>query len=96
MFEIDGRKLKELFEPKYLEIVGEIIDNILNKYETGIFTSAENHEFRMKQEDTKYQEVIMEQKKYEVEQQEKILRQKQCEVELLNLRIKLFELEGKM
>ena len=47
----------------------------------GIFTSAENHEFRMKQEDIKYQEVI--------------LRQKQCEVELLNLRIKLFELEGK-
>ena len=95
VFEIDGRKLQEIFEPKYLEIVGEIIDNILNKYETGIFTSAENHEFRMKQEDTKYQEVIMEQKKYEVEQQEKILQQKQCEVELLHLCIKLFELEGK-
>ena len=62
VFEIDGRKLKELFEPKYLEIVGEIIDNILNKYETGIFTSAENHEFRMKQEDIKYQEVILQQK----------------------------------
>ena len=88
VFEIDGRKLKELFEPKYLEIVGEIIDNILNKYETGIFTSAENHEFRMKQEDIKM-------KQEDTKYQEVILRQKQCEVELLNLRIKLCELEGK-
>ena len=67
VFDINGRKMKELFEPQYLNQVCEIVRDIVKTYEIDSFTSIQNHEFRMKQQDIKYQEVVMEKKKYEIE-----------------------------
>jgi len=81
VYEIDGRKLKELFDPKHLEHVNEIIQNVLINYETCVFTNLQNQDYRMICEQTK--------------QHEYIFRQKQCDIEILSLRIKLYELDGK-
>ena len=85
VFEIDGRKLKELFEPQYFQLMCEIISDIINKYKTDRFTSTENHDYRMISEKTK-------QEKEKTKQEEEKTKQKQYELELLKLRIHLDEL----
>ena len=87
MFDINGRKMKELFEPQYLNQVCEIVRDIVKTYEIDSFTSIQNHEFRMKQQDIKYQEVVMEQKKQDIKYQEVVMEKKKYEIEILRLRI---------
>jgi len=81
VFEIDGRKLKELFEPQYFQRVCEIINDIINNYKKDSFTSAENQDYRMSSEKTK--------------QEAEKTKQMQFEIELLKLRIQLEELSRK-
>jgi transposase-like protein len=88
VFEIDGRKLKELFEPQYFQRVCEIINDIINNYKKDSFTSAENHDYRMIAEKIKLEEE-------KTKQEQEKTRQMQCEIELLKLRIQLEELSRK-
>ena len=75
VYEIDGRKLKELFVPEYFNQVCEIVKNIVDNYKTDSFTTSQNHEYRM----------ICEQTKIACEE----TKQKECIVQILQLRIEL-------
>jgi prophage antirepressor-like protein len=75
VYEIDGRKLKELFVPDYFNQVCEIVKNIVDNYKTDTFTTSQNHEYRM----------ICEQTKIACEE----TKQKECDVQILQLRIEL-------
>ena len=75
VYEIDGRKLKELFVPEYFNQVCEIVKNIVDNYKTDTFTTSQNHEYRM----------ICEQTKIACEE----TKQKECDVQILQLRIEL-------
>ena len=74
-FEIDGKKLKELFLPEHFNQIREIVENLVNNYTTVTFTNVQEHEYRM----------ICEQTRITCEQ----TKQKQCEVEILRLQIEL-------
>lgn len=109
VFEIDGRKLKELFEPQYFQRVCEIINGIINNYKKDRFTSTENHDYRMisekikleeettKQEENKakQEEHKAKQEEHKAKQEEEKTKQMQCEIELLKLRLQLEELNRK-
>ena len=95
VFDINGRKMKELFEPQYLNQVCEIVRDIVKTYEIDSFTCIQNHEFRMKQQDIKYQEVVMEQKKQDIKYQEVVMEKKKYEIEILRLRIELEKVSQK-
>ena len=88
VFKINGRTLKELFEPEHLKRVSKIIQNILNNYKTNAECTVLCEQMKIEKEKTRQQEIVLRQQKC-------ILRQKEMDVEILNLRIKLFELEGK-
>ena len=47
VFEIEGRKLKELFVPEHFNKVCDIVQEIVNRYRTDGFTNTQNHEYRM-------------------------------------------------
>ena len=103
VYEIDGRKLKELFIPEHFDKVCEIVHEIVNNYTTDSFTNIQNHEYRMacevsKQKDKeiemKQKEIEMKQKEIEMKDQEIEItmehsKQKQYEIEILKLQIEL-------
>ena len=47
VFEIDGKKLKELFVPEHFNKVCKIARGIVDNYNSDMFTSSQNHEYRM-------------------------------------------------
>ena len=95
VFEIDGRKLKELFEPQYFQRVCEIINDIINNYKKDSFTSAENQDYRMSSEKTKQEAEKTKQEAEKTKQEAEKTKQMQFEIELLKLRIQLEELSRK-
>jgi hypothetical protein len=103
VYEIDGRKLKELFVPEHFDKVSEIAREIVNNYNTDSFTNIQNHEYRMscelskqKQKDVemKQNDVEMKQKDIEIKQKDiemtvELCKQKQYDIEILRLTIEL-------
>ena len=95
VFEIDGRKLKELFEPQYLQLMCDIIQDIINNYKMDNFSITDNQEYRMISEKTKYEQEKTKQEEEKTKQEAEKTKQKQCEIELLKLRIHLEEIRRK-
>ena len=81
VFDINGRKMKELFEPQYLSQVCEIVRDIVTNFQQDSFCNTQNHEYRMECEKTKQEQEKTEQKK--------------CEIEILRLRIELEKISQK-
>ena len=79
VFEIDGRKLKELIEPEHVKLVTDIICDIITNYEIDQFTSSQNHEYRMVREQTKQKQCDIEILKLRI-QLEKISRKRKLEM----------------
>ena len=75
VFDIDGKKLKELFLPEHFNKVIEIAQNIVKNYNSDSFTNVQNHEYRLTCEQTK-------QKQYDVEITSQQTKQKQYDAEI--------------
>ena len=88
VFEIDGKKLKELFVPEHFNKVCKIARGIVDNYNSDMFTSAQNHEYRMVCE-------LSKQKQIEVEMTVELSKQKQYDIEILKLRIELINTSRK-
>ena len=56
VFDSNGCKMKELFEPEYLQQVCDIVRDIVKSYERDSFTNIQNHEYRMECEKTKQEQ----------------------------------------
>ena len=96
VFDIDGKKLKELFLPEHLNKVIEIAQNIVKNYNSDSFTNVQNHEYRLTCEQTKQKQYDVEitlqqtkQKQYEAEITAEQTKQKEFEIQILQLRIEL-------
>ena len=81
VFEIDGKKLKELFDPEHFNKVCKIAHDIVENYNSDCFTNFQNHEYRMACE-------ILKQKQKDIEMKEK-------DIEILKLRIELINTSRK-
>ena len=71
-FKIDGRNLKELFEPEHFNKVCEIAQNIVNNYKSESFTHEQNHEYRM----------VCKQTERDIEMARELTRQTENEIEI--------------
>ena len=105
VFEIDGKKLKELFDPAHLNKVCEIAHEIVDNYNSDSFTNSQNHEYRMacellkqKQKDIELKEKDIEMKDKDIEMKDKdiklameLCKQKQYDIDILKLRIELIQ-----
>ena len=105
VFEIDGKKLKELFDPAHLNKVCEIAHEIVDNYNSDSFTNSQNHEYRMacellkqKQKDIEMKEKDIEMKEKDIELKDKdiklameLCKQKQYDIDILKLRIELIQ-----
>ena len=89
VFEIDGKKLKELFVPEHFNKVCKIARGIVDNYNSDMFTSSQNHEYRMVCELSKQKQKDVELKQKDVEMAMELSKQKQYNIEILNLRIEL-------
>jgi hypothetical protein len=96
VYEIDGRKLKELFVPEHFDKVSEIAREIVNNYNTDSFTNIQNHEYRMscevskqKQKDVEMKQKDIEIKQKDIEMTVELCKQKQYDIEILRLTIEL-------
>ena len=96
VFEIDGKKLKELFLPDHLNKVCEIAHEIVDNYNSDSFTNSQNHEYRMacellkqKQKDIELKEKEIEMKDKDIEMKEKDIEMKEKDIEMKDKDIKL-------
>ena len=89
VYEIDGRKLKELFVPEHFDKVSEIAREIVNNYNTDSFTNIQNHEYRMSCEVSKQKQKDIEIKQKDIEMTLELCKQKQYDIEILKLTIEL-------
>lgn len=89
VYEIDGRKLKELFVPEHFDKVSEIAREIVNNYNTDSFTNIQNHEYRMSCELSKQKQKDVEMKQKDIEMTVELCKQKQYDIEILKLTIEL-------
>jgi hypothetical protein len=82
VFEIDGRKLKELFVPEHFDKVCEIAREVVDNYKTDTFTNVQNHEYRMACEVSKQKQKEIEMKQKEIEMKQKDIEMKEKDVEI--------------
>ena len=80
VFDSNGCKMKELFEPEHLQQVCDIVRDIVKSYERDSFTNIQNHEYRMECEKTK-------QEQDKTKQEQEKTQQKKYEIEILRLRM---------
>ena len=89
VFDIDGKKLKELFDPEHLNKVCEIAREIVDNYKTDVFTNSQNHEYRMACELLKQKQKDIEMKEKEIEMKGKDIEMKEKDIEMKDKDIKL-------
>ena len=87
MFDSNGCKMKELFEPEHLQQVCDIVRDIVKSYERDSFTNIQNHEYRMECEKTKQEQEKTKQEQERIKIEQEKTQQKKYEIEILRLRM---------